>query len=173
MRWRRRLAGILLLAMLVGTAACGQKEEETDRSFAVGEEVSNYWFDFTVKQVETAEQWDDYTPAEGKCLVLCTLELENDTKAAVPMGWDDFLLCWDGEQPLSEKTAPLPCRTEEQLPDEFDLLEDETVEGILVYEVPREVKRVALSFLERYNEGESDSRYTEGARYLVWLDLDD
>lgn len=172
MRRKRWLAGSVLVLVLAGLVACGGKgREEPDRSFAVGEEVSNYWFDFTVKKAETAEQWNDIVAEEGKQLVLCTLELECDTEESVPIGWDDFLLCWGGEEATEEKMAALPWQSEEQLPDEFDLRRDETVEGLLVYQIPAEVNRAALAFQERFNEGDSDSRYTEGNRYLVWLDL--
>ncbi len=173
MKNMRRTAGFLLALVMAGLCACGPRQEpETEKSFALGEEVSNYWFDFTVTKVETADHWNNRRAEEGKRLVLCTLEMESDTEESVPMGWDDFLLCWGGEDATEEKTAALPWQSPEQIPDEFMLHKDEQVEGLLIYQIPLEVERAALVFQERFNEGESDSRYEEGERFLVWLDLE-
>ena len=43
--------------------------------------------------------------------------------------------------------------------------------GQLVFQVPSSVSRAALMFEEYYADGESESTYTVGDHYLVWLDL--
>ena len=49
----------------------------------------------------------------------------------------------------------------------------ERVEGLLVFQVPDEVTRAALMFEEYFADSASESSYTVGDHYLVWLDLDE
>ena len=169
-RVRRSLAALAALLLL---AACARPAEpEADVSaFRTGDTVSTYWFDFTVTEAWTVDSYGPYTAGEGKKLVLCRLELTSTVEAPVPMGWDDFLLRWGEGDPPGEAAAPLPCRAGGLLPDEFDLAQGEPVSGLLLYELPADVDRAALAFRERFNEGESDSRYTEGELFQVWLEL--
>ena len=99
------------------------------------------------------------------------------------MGRADFVLLWesgeDTDAPSGSGAAwqgmegvyPLPRYAEGQLPDEYELGQDETVTGQLVFQVPSSVSRAALMFEEYYADGESESTYTVGDHYLVWLDL--
>ena len=144
---RRRCAALaLILVLAVSLTACGQWGEK--REFQPGERVSTYWFDFSVNEVRTESSW------QGR--------RAEDTDAPSGSG-----AAWQG----MEGVYPLPRYAEGQLPDEYELGRDETVTGQLVFQVPSSVSRAALMFEEYYADGESESTYTVGDHYLVWLDL--
>lgn len=179
---RRRCAALaLILVLAVSLTACGQWGEK--REFQPEERVSTYWFDFSVNEVRTESSWQGRRAEDGCRLVICELEIQSTFSEAVPMGRADFVLLWesgeDTDAPSGSGAAwqgmegvyPLPRYAEGQLPDEYELGRDETVTGQLVFQVPSSVSRAALMFEEYYADGESESTYTVGDHYLVWLDL--
>ena len=160
----RRLAAVIFLLLLL--PGCGGEKQTT---FQVGDKVETYWFQFTVDQVKTTERWMDYQPQEGDRLAVCYLTLDSTFSEAVPMNWADFVLrLGDGE---NDGAYPIEYQGQEQLPDEYDLVEGEERTGCLVFEVPQGVTRAKLVFQELFNEGDSDSVYTEGDTYYVDVDL--
>ena len=144
---KKRFLAVLLLAVLL-LPGCGGEKQTT---FQVGDKVETYWFQFTVDQVKTTDRWMDYQPQEGNRLAVC------------------FVLRWgDGEE---DGTCPIEYQGQEQLPDEYDLVKGEERTGCLVFEVPQGVTQAKLVFQELFNEGDSDSVYTEGDTYYVDVDL--
>lgn len=163
---KKRFLAVLLLAALLTLPGCGGEKQT---AFQVGDKVETYWFQFTVDQVKTTDRWMDYQPQEGDRLAVCYLTLDSTFSEAVPMNWADFVLRWgDGED---DGTCPIEYRGQEQLPDEYDLVKGEERTGCLVFEVPQGVTQAKLVFQELFNEGDSDSVYTEGDTYYVDVDL--
>ena len=163
---KKKILAALLLAAALLLPGCG---EEKQTEFQVGERVDTYWFQFTVDQVKTTDRWMDYQPREGDRLAVCSLTLDSTFSEAVPMNWADFVLIWgDGE---ADGSYPIEYQGQEQLPDEYDLVKGEERTGCLVFEVPQDVTRAQLAFQELFNEGDSDSVYTEGDTYYVDVDL--
>ncbi|MEA4934974.1 MAG: DUF4352 domain-containing protein [Lawsonibacter sp.] len=183
MKKKRGWILVLLLALGLTLAACsavpGMGEKKTE--FEVGDKVSAYWFDFTVNGVETTDSYGGYEAKDGYRLVVCDMTIKNTFGDVVPMNWADFALLWvgEGESDSSADTSlssmdgsyPIPQSSDEQLPDEYEVEKGETREGVLVFEVPNEVTKAAVVFQELYAEGESESKYSEGDHYMVWLSL--
>lgn len=176
--YTRRTAALVLALCLLLAACADRKEQQTD--FQVGEKVSTYWFDFTVDQVETADRYETYVPAEGNRLVVCGVTLKSTFKEPVPMNWADFVLLWeDPEGGFSSQSEPagmdgvypLPALSQEQLPDEYEIEKGKTLTGDLVFEVPAQVTRASLVFQELFAEGESENEYSEGEAFQVLIDL--
>ena len=163
---KKRFLAVLLLAALLTLPGCGG-EKQTE--FQVGDRVDTYWFQFTVDQVKTTDRWMDYQPQEGSRLAVCYLTLESTFSAAVPMNWADFVLVWGGGE--ADGSYPIEYQGQEQLPDEYSLIKGEERTGCLVFEVPQGVTQAKLVFQELFNEGDSDSVYTEGDTYTVDVDL--
>ena len=111
----------------------------------------------------------DYQPQEGSRLAVCYLTLESTFSEAVPMNWADFVLVWGGGE--ADGSYPIEYQGQEQLPDEYSLIKGEERTGCLVFEVPQGVTQAKLVFQELFNEGDSDSVYTEGDTYYVDVDL--
>lgn len=163
---KKRFLAVLLLAALLTLPGCGGEKQT---AFQVGDKVETYWFQFTVDQVKTTDRWMDYQPQEGSRLAVCYLTLESTFSEAVPMNWADFVLVWGGGE--ADGSYPIEYQGQEQLPDEYSLIKGEERTGCLVFEVPQGVTRARLAFQELFNEGESDSVYTEGDTYTVDVDL--
>ena len=163
---KKRFLAVLLLAALLTLPGCGG-EKQTE--FQVGDRVDTYWFQFTVDQVKTTDRWMDYQPQEGSRLAVCYLTLESTFSEAVPMNWADFVLVGGGGE--ADGSYPIEYQGQEQLPDEYDLVKGEERTGCLVFEVPQGVTQAKLVFQELFNEGDSDSVYTEGDTYTVDVDL--
>ena len=163
---KKRFLAVLLLASLLTLPGCGGEEQT---AFQVGDRVDTYWFQFTVDQVKTTDRWMDYQPQEGSRLAVCYLTLESTFSEAVPMNWADFVLVWGGGE--ADGSYPIEYQGQEQLPDEYSLIKGEERTGCLVFEVPQGVTRAKLVFQELFNEGDSDSVYTEGDTYTVDVDL--
>ena len=177
----RKISVLLALTLLTGLllAACSSGSGVEKNQFEVGDKVASYWFDFTVDQVDTMESYGDYWAQDGWQLVMCRLTIKNTFDQDVSMGWADFILKWEDQQEDTAGSEPvemagayaLPQYTKSQFPDEYTLKEDEEVQGVLVYEVPKQVSRAAVVFQELYASGDSESEYTEGSSYYVWTDL--
>ncbi len=171
---------ILGLALAACSAVPGMKEKKTQ--FEPGEKVSTYWFDFTVDGVEVLDRYGDYQAKDGYRLAVCSMTIKNTFGDVVPMNWADFVLLWEGGEGEGETSAAaslsdmdgsyaIPPYSQEQFPDEYELEKGETREGLLVFEVPDQVTKAAVVFQELYAEGESESKYSEGDYYMVWLSL--
>ena len=175
---RAGLACVLVLSLLL--VSCGGEKKQVE--FEPGETVDTYWFSFSVDSVQVMDSWQGRQADAGYRLAVCGLTIESTFSSSVPMGRGDFVLLWEtGEEPEGESSSeapwagmegvyPLPQYDGGQLPDEYTLEPDETVEGLLVYQVPDTVTRAALMFEEYYADGSEDD-YTVGDHYLVWLDL--
>lgn len=161
---KKQILALALLVLTMTLSACGG-EERTE--FRVGEEVSTYWFKFTVESVEQTDCYEGREAAEGSRLLLCELSLENTFDGPVPMGQGDFVLLWEDETGTEQGAFPLAHYTQSQLPDEYDLAKDEERTGLLIYEVPKEVAQAWLLFEEQYVSGESESDYSVGERFTV------
>ena len=159
-------AGVILLCLLLG--ACAAQESQPP-VYNLGDIVSTYWFDFVVEGAERGDTYGSYLAQEGCELIICDLQLENTFDEAVPMGWADFVLAWDGTEGENSAYA-LPTITDEQLPEEYELAKDGQMSGQLVFEIPGGTTGLQLVFLELYAEGDSGTEYSEGASYQVTLD---
>ena len=172
------LAWLSALLLLLASCGLGQRRVE----FEPGETVEAYWFDFTVEEWQQADSWQGRRAEDGFRLVVCTLAIRSTFDSTIPMGRGDFALLWEGAaQPDGaagtwsgmEGVYPLPAYAEGQLPNAYELDGGESVRGQLVFQVPDTVTRAALMFEEYYADGASESDYTVGDHYLVWLELGD
>ena len=165
-KWLRRKAGVVWLCLLMG--ACAAQESQPP-VYSLGDSVSTYWFDFIVEKAERGDTYGSYQTQEGRELIICDLRLENTFDEAVPMGWADFILTWDGAEGEDSAYA-LPTITDGQLPEEYELAEDGRMSGQLVFEIPEGTEGLQIVFQELYVEGDSGTEYSEGASYQVALD---
>lgn len=147
--------------------------------------MSTYWLDFTLDEVTSVEKYNGYQPDQAHRLVVCRLTVENTFDEEISMAQTDFFLLWedpereqeedDSEPDLSEMvgTYALPCFSDSQLEDSYQLAKGEQRSGDLVFEVPTEVTYSALIFEEYYVDEESELGYSVGDHYTVWFSLEE
>lgn len=157
MRKRRVLA--VLAALLLLLAACGGEKEPREEVHAVGDKITTAFFEYTVSGVSAQKRYQGKTAREGNVFVVVWVEIENKENYTLPMGRYDFQLQWgDGEDSYR---YPIHQYCQEQLPDEYDIPQDEGVEGTLVFQVPREETDLALGYLEIFeNDRQGDLFFT-------------
>ena len=159
----------VLAALAVMVSGCsvipGMGGNDTGESH-LGDTVSTLWFSYVVNSAEPMETYEGYTAAEGNKLVVVDLTLENTFNESVPMFDTDFQLYW-GEYSDNEWALPLEVYCDAQLPAEYYLSIDETREGILVYEVPEDVRDFTFAFLEVKDNGTEEGE--EGDLFVTYF----
>ena len=143
----------------------GMGGSETNEAH-IGDTVSTSWFDYTVNSAQAADTYEGYTAAEGKKLVVVDLTMKNTFDESVPMYDTDFQLYW-GEYEENEMSFPLEPYCEAQLPTEYYLDIDGSQEGILIYEVPAEVRDFTFAFLEVFDNGTAEGE--EGDLFVTYF----
>ena len=143
----------------------GMEQNDTGESH-IGDTISTLWFDYVVTSAEPAESYEGYTAAEGSKLVVVDLTMKNTFHESVPMYDTDFQLYW-GDYGEDEMAFPMEPYCDVQLPSEYYLSIDETREGVLVYEVPADVRDFTLAFLEVKDNGTEEGE--EGDLYLTYF----
>ena len=168
---KRCKAGLMgaLAVCAIALTACdaipGMGGNDTGESH-VGDAVSTLWFDYVVNSAEPMETYEGYTAAEGNKLVVVDLTMKNTFDESVPMFDTDFQLYW-GEYGDDEWALPLEVYCEAQFPADYYLSINETREGVLVYEVPSDIRDFTLAFLEVKDNGTEEGE--EGDLYLTYF----
>lgn len=150
---------LLLAAALALLASCGGGEQPGDEVYAVGDKISTAFFDYTVTQIEHYSRYEGKKAQSGSRLIVVTLEIKNTQHYAMPMGRYDFQLQWGGGE--DGFGYPLEQYCQAQLPDEYDIPEGESVQGVLVFQAPSSKRDLALGFLEVFeNDDQGKAYYT-------------
>lgn len=150
---------VLILALLLSLSSCGAKEEET--GYQVGDKISTDFFDYRVDSALSTGSYEGRRASQDRQLILVELTIENTEEYSLPMGRYDFQLRWgEGDGDVS---SPLKQFCPAQLADEYDIAVDETVQGVLIFEVPDGRKEFSLGFLEVYEDN------SEGESYFVYF----
>ena len=166
----KRLAFFLLLLIMMPLAACGAAEDDYDvKHGGIGDTMSTKWFDFTVADAYSCDQYQSYAPAAGYELVVVTMTIRNDCGQPVDMRGDDFVIFWGGEDDIFDVDIPLPAGLSgDQLPDEYVLGVNELKNGVLVFEVPREYREFTIRFMEPFDpDPDADPDGGEGDTFFV------
>lgn len=155
---RKKGIFFLLAAMLILFTACASPEElEKDEIHAVGEKISTAFFDYTVTGTTSGRNFEGRRAESGCVFVTVELSIKNTEHYTMPMGRYDFQLQWGGG--ADEYCYPLEQYCQAQLPDEYDIPEGESVEGVLVFQVPRSQTDLALGFLEIFENDEQGKAF--------------
>lgn len=161
------LAAVLCLAAcssIPGLAGGASGAEAADGVYYIGDTVSTVFLDFTVDSVDVEDSYQGYTPAGGGRLVVASLTIQNTERYSMPMGQMDFPLVWGTGD--SDWDYPLAQFCDKQFADEYEIPINGSAQGVLVYEVPRDVEDCALVFEEYFEDD------TVGEQYAVFFTLD-
>ncbi len=158
----RCAAGALCLALLAG---CGEKQETgyAQDGYAegrLGDTMHTAFFDFAVNRAYLTREFEGYQAIqEGYQLLVAEVTIQNTFWESIPMFDSDFQVQWSSDEP-DAYDVPITYYTDavsgEQLPMEYELAEDETRTGLLVFEVPEGEKDFSISYLEIYEDGSEE-----------------
>lgn len=152
--------------------------EGDDEEGRLGDVLHTRWFNFRVDEGYTTSTYADYTAPEGKQLLVIHVTMYNPTTYSQPMSDVEFQAQWNDDaddafawpvttdEPVNEQQVQVDHQLSDvQLPVEYELPIDGTVEGDLIYVVPAELpdgsanKDFSISFVEYFSDGDTGDFY--------------
>jgi hypothetical protein len=153
MRKRSILALAVLTALVFALSGCGDSVRQAAARILsgnvtgeVGITYGTEWFEFTVHSIDEVAEYAGYAPEDGYLLYDVLITEKNTYDAPIPMGTPDFYM--DAESFDGYTVYPLDPMSDEMMPLEFELAEDESAEYHMVYEVPEDAAGLKLVYVE-------------------------
>ena len=145
---------VLMLALAF--AACSNNSAQgggTDGD--IGRTFSTMFFDYTVNSAERLTEYDGYTPAAGKKLLVVSVSVKNDFGSTLPMYDTDFQLQWgDGDD---DYAWAVDAFNDKMMPLEWELDDKKTATYDMLFEIPADVTEFSLCYLEEYTDQNGNS----------------
>lgn len=152
---KKSLALLLAAVLLLALTACGGNSNKA----GLGKPLSTMFFDYTVLSAEVVAEYDGYTPEEGNKLVLCSVKVKNDFGEELLMFDTDFQIQWgEGDEDFAWSVETF---NNQMMPAEYDLANKAEVTYDLLFEVPEEITRFSLVYLEEYTDRSGNSETGE------------
>ena len=176
----KKIVSLFLAAiMTVALVGCGTPESKVgypdEEGYAEGhlkDTMHTYFFDFTVNSAYVCSQYENYTPQDGKELLVAEVTIKNTHQESIPMFDTDFQVQWGEEAgdafdvPITYYAESTDTIGENVLPYEYTLAVNETKTGLLVFEVPAGKKDFNISYLEEFDND------TTGNVFFVFFSAD-
>ena len=134
----------------------------------MGDTMHTYFFDFTVNSAYTCQTFETWTAPEGSQLLVAEVTVRNTGRASIEMYDTDFQAQWnspaeeDFRFPITvnmetgETVEPV---SDQQLPGIYTLDVDASRTGLLVYEVPADLRDFSISYMEMFTGGETGDTF--------------
>lgn len=144
-----------------------------------GDTLRTEFFDMTINDPYTCDEFDGLVPEEGWKFLAVELTLYNYTSYVQPMMDIDFEVIWDLDDddawawPESDMTTnasgetEYSVRSDKQLPVEYDLGIHKTKTGTLLYQVPEDAKEFFICYYEVYAPEEGSDQPEYGDSFYV------
>ena len=155
---KRQLPGWILAALCL-LFACGCSVEPQDKFFELDDKVSTAFFEYRVEDVSVHQDYCGMSAREGCRIVVVDLAIKNKENYKLPMSRYDFRLQWglEGEDFVYSESWYY----QEQLQEEYEIPEKESVQGQLVFQVLQEEQNLCLAYLEIFeNDTQGDAYFT-------------
>ena len=136
-----------------------------------GDTLHTAFFDMTIDNRRTCEEFDGLTPTEGYKFLVADLTLYNYTDHTQPMFDTDFEVVWDlddddawawpecDEVMGDDGETDYFVRSEQQIPVSFNLGIHKTQTGVLLYQVPVDTQDYFITFYEVFEDGTDEGQY--------------
>lgn len=130
-----------------------------------GDTLRTAFFDMTINDPYTCDEFDGLTPDEGRKFLVAELTLYNYTNYTQPIYDTDFEVLWDldddtawampefDERMGADGEIEYVVRSEKQLPTELDLGIHKSVTAVLLFQVPADSKDFFIDFYEVFDDG--------------------
>ena len=136
-----------------------------------GDTLRTAFFDMTIDNPHTCEEFDGLTPTEGYKFLAADLTLYNYTDHTQPMFDTDFEVVWDlddddawawpecDEVMGDDGETDYLVKSEQQIPVTFNLGIHKTQTGVLLYQVPVDTQDYFIVFYEVFDDGTDEGEY--------------
>lgn len=132
-----------------------------DVTAETGETYKTKWFEFTIQSIDKVDAYKDYKAKEGHRLYKVSISLKSIWDESIPMGLFDFYM---DAPDFAEYIWAIPPLDGTMMPEAYNLTPGETVQYIMIFEVPTDTAELALSYTENYESGE------DGATFAIYID---
>ena len=186
---------LLALAVTFGSAGCTRKTlsdivnennggtenntttgtDDSYHEYEVGDTVETMFFNFTVEDFLSSTDINGITPEAGKQFVGVKLNIENTFNKDITMFSSDLIMEWEPTS-ADDKGAEGPhsyydkeAIFNEEFEKEYTLAPGESKEGVLVFEIPEGITKVAITTQDIYVDKQGNEH--KGDVYIVHIDL--
>lgn len=143
-------------ASSTASTTAGYPDENGNAEGRLGDTMHTYFFDYTVNSAYLCDEYEGYTPAEGNEILVADVTIKNTFTSTLPMYDTDFQIQWNDS---ADDAFGFPITLElndvlndQMLPGEYELSINQSVNGLLVYEVPAGNKDFSISYLEMFDD---------------------
>ena len=119
-------------------------------------------FTFSINSAYICDEYASYVPEDGFRLLVVDLSIKSTTSGNLTLADTDFLLQWsNGEEddyafPMEDAHLVLD---EKILPSEYALAQNAETSGLLIYEVPADIRDFFISYLEFFGDGSAGDTF--------------
>ena len=185
---------LLALAVIFGSAGCTRKTlsdivnennggtennttgtDDSYHEYEAGDTVHTMFFDFTVLDYLSSTDINGITPEAGKQFVGVKLNIENTFNKDITMFSSDLIIEWEPTS-ADDKGAEGPhsyydkeAIFNEEFEKEYTLAPGESKEGVLLFEIPEGITKVAITTQDIYTDKQGNEH--KGDVYIVHIDL--
>ena len=147
----------------------GYPDEYGNAEGRIGDTMHTYFFDYTVNSAYLCDEYDGYEPLEGNAILVADVTIKNTSTSTIPMFDTDFQIQWNENSddaydwPITIYLEEGEVLNDQMLPGEYELAINQSINGLLVYEVPADSKDFSISYLELFDDD------TEGDVFFVYF----
>ena len=156
MRLSKRVVLLLIIPLLL--SACqplvqDSRPHDQVLTYELTDTLTSAFFTLEIGNFEATRNLNDYVPEDRQAIFLALdLTIENTTKDSLPMSYADFRLVYKDTSGKEQFLYPLQNFLENQLPDTFTLKKDESQSGLLVFQIPKNLKECQFLYEEVYED---------------------
>ena len=149
--------------------------DDSYHEYEVGDTVETMFFNFTVEDFLSSTDINGITPEAGKQFVGVKVNVENTFNKDITMFSSDLIIEWEPTS-ADDKGAEGPhsyydkeAIFNEEFEKEYTLAPGESKEGVLVFEIPEGITKVAITTQDIYTDKQGNEH--KGDVYIVHIDL--
>ena len=149
--------------------------DDSYHEYEVGDTVETMFFNFTVEDYLSSTDINGIKPEAGKQFVGVKLNIENTFNKDITMFSSDLIIEWEPTS-ADDKGAEGPhsyydkeAIFNEEFEKEYTLAPGESKEGVLLFEIPEGITKVAITTQDIYTDKQGNEH--KGDVYIVHIDL--
>jgi hypothetical protein len=129
-------------------------------TYGVTDSLTSVFFQLEIDEVKVTRNLSDFVPEDRQAMLLAfDLSLENLTSDSLPMSYADFQLIIQDETGKEQILYPLEPFIDGQFPDTYNLEVSKPMSGLLVFQIPKNLKQCQLLYEEIYEDDFKGNRH--------------
>lgn len=146
---------------IAADSSVGYPDEYGNAEGRLGDTMHTYFFDYTVNSAYLCDEYEGYVPQEGNEILVADVTVKNTFSSSIQMYDTDFQIQWNDDAddaydfPITYYLEEGEVLNDQMLPYLYDLSINQSVNGLLVFEVPAGNKDFSISYLELFDDDTS------------------